>query len=148
MPDFIVRELDRSSMAHAVEARVPFLDHELVELCSRIPPQLKMRWFKEKYILRRAMRDLLPAPVLHRPKRGLEAPVDSWFRGPIPESIEDVLSPSALRRNGYFHPAEVAHLLARQRTGHRRFGRQLLGVAAVQLWHRMFVEGRDEISVA
>jgi asparagine synthase (glutamine-hydrolysing) len=148
MPNFVIRDLDRSSMAYSVEARVPFLDHELVELCSRIPPRFKMRWLQEKYVLRQAMRDRLPPVIAQRPKRGMEAPVDAWFRGTLPEQIEEVLTPASLRRTGYFEPAAVGRLLEQHRGRQGQFGRQLLGVTAVELWHRMFVEGNRAVPMA
>jgi asparagine synthase (glutamine-hydrolysing) len=148
MPNFVIRDLDRSSMAYSVEARVPFLDHEIVELCSRIPPRFKMRWLQEKYILRRAMSDLLPPAIAQRPKRGMQAPVDAWFRGALPEEVEEVLAPASLRHTGYFEPVAVGRLLEHHRARQGNFGRQLLGVAAVELWHRMFVEGSRAVPMA
>src|SRR5262249_52954334 len=113
MPSFVLRLLDRDSMAHGVEVRVPFLDHELVELCARIPTSLKLRGWTEKYILRRAMERQLPREIAWRRKNGLRAPVRSWLRSPkLPDFAVELLGPPALRRTGYFEPAVVATLLA------------------------------------
>ena len=81
----VVLGLDRASMAYSVEARVPFLDHELVEYCARIPPRVKMKWLREKHVLRRAMESVLPPDIVNRKKRGLQVPMDAWLRAPLPE---------------------------------------------------------------
>ena len=98
LPAYINHTLDAASMAYGLEARVPFLDHELVELCARIPPSLKLRGLREKYVLRRALEDALPRDILWRRKRPLMAPVEAWLRGPLPAFAEELLSPARLRR--------------------------------------------------
>ncbi len=84
LSDYIIRNLDATSMAYSLEVRVPFLDHELVELCNQIPPALKMRGLQEKHILRQAMRDNLPPEIHRRRKRALSAPYGQWIRD-LPE---------------------------------------------------------------
>jgi asparagine synthase (glutamine-hydrolysing) len=147
MPDFVVHTLDRLSMAHGLEARVPFLDHELVELCAQIPPRLKLRGSQEKYILRQALRGALPPEILGRNKRGLQAPVRGWLRGPLPPFAEDLLSPDRLRDKGYFAPDAVRALLEgyRRQTGPAE-GPSLLSVLAIQLWDELFVRGRGPLA--
>ena len=142
LQDFIIRDLDRSSMAYSLEARVPFLDHEVVEFCNTIPPNLKLRRFKEKDILRRAMADRLPEEIAQRRKRGMHAPIGGWLRGKLPDFVTEVLSEKNLRATGYFNAAVVKSLLVRHRQGHGDFARQIFGVIAVQLWHDLFVKGR------
>ncbi len=149
LPSFVLPVVDRGSMAKSLEARVPFLDHELVELTAQIPPRLKLKRLREKYILRRAIGDLIPREIVARRKRGLAAPVGEWIRDPIPEFAADLLSPSALRRTGYFRPEGVARTLEEHRGGARDRAGDLLGVLAVQLWDELFVKrsggprGRD-----
>jgi asparagine synthase (glutamine-hydrolysing) len=140
LSDFITRTLDAASMAYGLEARVPFLDHEFVELCSQIPPNLKMRGLHEKYILRRALEGALPIEILRRRKRGLSAPYWPWQRR-LPEFVADALSESALRTKGYFNPQHVRHMLEQHRDGKVQFGKELLGVLNVQLWDDLFVQG-------
>jgi asparagine synthase (glutamine-hydrolysing) len=137
LPGFINHGLDRSSMAASLEARVPFLDHKLVELCAQVPPALKMRWLREKHILRLAMRDCLPRAIVAREKRGLSAPLISWLRGPLPDFARDLLSERCLRATGYFEPAAVADLLTRHRAGSANYAHQLVAVLTVQLWDAM-----------
>jgi len=141
LQDYIVNKLDRVSMAHSLEVRVPFLDHEVVEFCARIPPSLKMRRLQEKYILRRSMRGLLPEEIRTRKKRGLVAPYQQWFREELPEFAREMLSAKRLRENGYFNPAGVSFLLKQHRSGKRDYGRVLVGVLGTQLWHDFFLSG-------
>jgi len=141
LPDCIVHHLDRASMAHSLEARVPFLDHELVEFCARIPPSLKMKGMQEKYILRQSMQKLLPPDILRRKKRALSAPVQQWFREDLPDFAQDVLSRKCLGENGYFNPEYVMQMLQEHRSGKENYGRLLIGVLGIQLWHDLFLRG-------
>jgi len=138
LPEFITHGLDRTSMAFGLEVRVPFLDHELVEFCSRIPPTLKMRGFREKYILREALRGVLPEEIRTRKKRPLSAPVQHWWRRALPQFAEDSLSQRSLREKGYFQPAFVKELLDRHRRGEGNYGSHLSTVLAVQIWQDLF----------
>ena len=140
LPDLIIHTLDRATMARSLEARVPFLDHELAEMCFRLPPSIKMRGLQEKYVLRKAMAGRLPRPIVRRGKQGMETPVATWFRGEIPEVVAETLSPSSLRSAGLFDPAAVGRLLKRHRSGRADHGRQLAGVVALQIWRRHFLE--------
>jgi asparagine synthase (glutamine-hydrolysing) len=138
LPSLIVLTLDRQSMAHGVEARVPFLDHELIELCAQIPPTHMLRGLREKYVLRRALEHDLPPEVVWRRKWGLRAPCATWLRDPLPEFAEDLLSPPRLRAKGYFRPEAVQQGLAVHRRGGRQEAGLLIGVLAVQLWDELF----------
>jgi asparagine synthase (glutamine-hydrolysing) len=141
LPDVILHRVDRASMAHAVEVRLPFLDHPLVEYCATIPPSLKLRWRREKEILRRAVTGLLPREIVTRRKRGLRAPVAGWFRSPLPEFALHLLSESSLRAKGYFDPGAVTSLRRAAGAGSPRAPRLLLGVLAIQTWDEIFRRG-------
>ncbi len=138
LADGVVQGLDRASMAHSVEARVPFLDHEVVEFCARIPPAVKMRWLEEKAVLRAAMADALPAAIVHRRKHAMQVPGNDWMRGPLPDFAEALLDPGMLRESGYFDPAAVARLLAAHRAGREDFGQVLMAVLGLQIWDDVF----------
>src|SRR4029077_16304004 len=113
--DGSVLSRDRMSMAYSVEARVPFLDHELVEFCARIPPRVKMKWLREKHILRRAMESVLPPYIVLRKKWALHLPWEEWLRDDLPPFAAELLSDRALRETGYFDPGNVASILRRHR---------------------------------
>lgn len=143
LPDRIESVLDRATMAYSLEARVPFLDHVLVEFCASIPSSVKMRWFTEKQVLRDAMRDVLPPELAQRKKRGMAAPLRHWMKSPLPEFAEELLSDTSLRRTGYFNPAVVARM--RGRAGHEKKSRSaggLMSVLMVQLWDDLFIRRR------
>jgi asparagine synthase (glutamine-hydrolysing) len=138
LPEFVNHALDRTSMAFGLEVRVPFLDHELVELFSRIPPALKMCGFQEKHILREALRGVLPEEIRTRRKNGLRAPYRQWWRGKLPEFATDALSARSLREKGYFQPAFVQKLLDRHRVGDGAYGYHLNAILTVQMWEDIF----------
>jgi asparagine synthase (glutamine-hydrolysing) len=138
LPAYINLTLDAASMAYGLEARVPFLDHELVELCARIPSSLKLRGLREKYVLRRALEGVLPGDILWRRKRPLMAPVGAWLRGPLPAFAEELLSPARLQATGYFEPTAVQGLVTEVRAGRGLDARLLLMVLGVQLWDALF----------
>ena len=140
LPGFILHELDRSTMACSLEARVPYLDHELVELAARVPADLKLRGLREKYVLRRALWERLPREIASRRKWGLRSPTEAWLRGGLPPFAEALLRPEALRASGYFEPAAVAGLLEQQRAG-GRVASTLTAVLVVQLWDELFRRG-------
>jgi asparagine synthase (glutamine-hydrolysing) len=138
---------DRVAMAHAVEGRFPFLDHRLVEFCNRLPSGLKLHGLEEKYLLKRAVGDLLPPVIRERPKQPYRAPIASAFLGTdAPEWVAEMLAPSALRASGYFNPAAVAGLAEKGcRTGHlsEQESMALAAVLSTQLLHALFVTGFD-----
>lgn len=142
LPDRIESVLDRASMAYSVEARVPFLDHVLVEFCASIPSSVKMRWLTEKQVLRDAMRDVLPRELAQRKKRGMSSPNRHWLKPPLPDFAEALLTDGALSRAGYFDPGTVAQL--RERPGRGNSGRPgiLMAVLMVQLWDDLFIRRR------
>jgi asparagine synthase (glutamine-hydrolysing) len=140
LPNFVTRLLDSLSMAYGLEVRVPFLDHELFELCARVPPEWKLRGLREKYVLRRAVAQDLPREIAWRKKRGLAAPFRQWMRE-LPEFAAELLSEEQLLARGYFEPAAVAALVAEHRSGAANHAKSLLGVLAVQLWDDLFVRG-------
>ena len=123
LPADILVKVDRMSMAHSLEARVPFLDRAVVELTRRIPARLRMRGLTTKYLLRQAMGDRLPATVLRGKKRGFNVPMPSWLAGGLRDFTRDTLSRDRLERQGLFDPAAVQRLVddhAARRADHSR----------------------------
>jgi len=141
MPNFIVHMLDHNSMASSLEARVPFLDHELLEFCAAIPPKLKMKRRREKHILREATKHILPAEIVNRQKRGLRAPIREWLAGPLPDFAAEMLSEESVGDKGYLDPALVSDILNRHRRGEEGCGRPLMACLVVH-WDDVFLPER------
>ncbi|HLF26105.1 MAG TPA: asparagine synthase (glutamine-hydrolyzing) [Anaerolineae bacterium] len=138
--DFINFEVDRMSMASSVEARPPFLDHQLWEFCAGLPPECKLSPNGNKLLLRLALKQRLPDTILRQPKRGLATPHAAWWRSEsLPAWAEACLHPSALAEAGYFAAEEVARLRALHRSGRADVSRLLMGVLTTQLWHDEFI---------
>lgn len=143
----VIPHLDLFSMAHSVEARVPFLDHSFVEFCALIPPSIKMRGWEEKAVLRRAMHGILPAEVCRRKKFGLSAPTRDWMAAALPEFAATTLSPKQLQDRGWFHPAAVMRLLTEHRSGGVDHSRLLMMILTTQLWDEMFLKQFSAVNV-
>ncbi|HMA35468.1 MAG TPA: asparagine synthase (glutamine-hydrolyzing) [Chloroflexia bacterium] len=132
---------DRMSMAWSLESRVPLLDYRLVELAMRIPPQIKLRHLEPKHILRRAVADLLPAPVAaRRDKKGFPTPIGPWFAGPLQGWVrEQLLGPEAAARE-LFDPAAVGRLLDDHVAGRADGSKTLWMMLNTEAWFKQFIE--------
>jgi asparagine synthase (glutamine-hydrolysing) len=111
LPADILVKVDRMSMAHSLESRVPFLDRSVVELARRIPPALRLRGLTTKYLLKRAMAHRLPASVVGGKKRGFNVPMPAWLAGDLRDFTRDTLSPARVRAQGLFDPSAVTRLI-------------------------------------
>jgi asparagine synthase (glutamine-hydrolysing) len=139
--DFINVEVDKMSMAHSIEARVPFLDHRLWEFCAGLPPRLKIHRHTEKYLLRQAARGLLPEATRRRRKKGLAAPYHHWLRANrLPDWAETALSSAALQQTGLFQPEQVQTLRLAHQHGQPNRGALLMGILSVQVWFETFIK--------
>lgn len=119
LPGDILTKVDRASMAHSLEVRVPLLDHRLVEWASSLPPGLKLRGAEGKYILKKTLEPDLPREVLYRPKMGFSVPLTSWLRGPLAGRVREALMTGTVARCGYFEPQVLNKLLNQHIEGHR-----------------------------
>jgi len=119
LPGDILTKVDRASMAHALEVRVPVLDHKLVEWAGTLPASLKLRGGEGKWILKRALEPWLPREVLYRPKMGFAVPLARWFRGPLRERVRAALLGETLAGSGLVDPKAVAGLLEAHQSGRR-----------------------------
>ena len=137
----LLRYEDRNSMAHSIETRLPFLDYRLVEFVFALPEGYRVRGTTTKWILRRALRDVLPAGVrARRDKMGYETPTDLWFRGPLRARLEEILlAPDALSRE-YLAEAPLRRELEAYFAGHRAIGLQVWRWLHLELWLRRFVQ--------
>ena len=133
--DDLLVKTDRASMAHSLEARVPFLDPVVATLALALPTRLKVRGFSKKRLLRKAVAPLLPHSVVYGRKRGFSIPAAAWLRGPLVPFAREVLSADTLRRQGFFRPETVARLLDDHVAGREDLSRQLWGLLTFTLWH-------------
>jgi asparagine synthase (glutamine-hydrolysing) len=148
LPDDLLVKVDIASMAHSLEARSPFLDHEFMEFAATIPSNLKVRGRTKKYILKRALSDLLPEEILHRPKMGFGVPIDHWLRYELRELAYDtLLGPRCLGR-GYFRSETIRRLLDEHARGRANWHYLLWTLLMLELWHRTYVDGDGELATS
>ncbi len=140
LPDNILTKIDRMSMAVSVEARVPFLDHRLVEFVASLPHQVNIRNFGTKRLLRRTMAPILPARTLQRPKQAFRVPLAEWFRGDLRELLVDTLTASAARQRGILRFNAVQALIGEHLHGRRSHGQPLWNLLCLELWLKSFVD--------
>ena len=144
LPDDILVKVDRMSMAHSLETRVPFLDHRLVEFVAMIPDNLKLRKSimgkTGKFILKRAFNTLLPEVIQKRQKHGFTLPVDLWFRDELREMALDVLSESHVKRIGILNPRTVSQMLDEHLQGKANHKDTLWSCFVFVLWYQNWIE--------
>jgi asparagine synthase (glutamine-hydrolysing) len=141
LPLDILTKVDRMSMAHSIEARVPLLDHKLVEFAATIPPELQLRNGTGKNLFKRAMRGVLPEAILTRPKRGFAIPLGHWFRGRLAPFVRDLLLSDASRSRGLFERSEIERVLERPSRGMEDLDLELWTLISLELWCRLFLDG-------
>lgn len=142
LPDDLLVKVDIASMAHGLEARSPFLDHELMEFAASLPSDLKLRGGIKKYILKRAAVQWLPPEIIDRPKMGFGVPIDAWFRAELKELLSDLIRSTRFRERSIFDPARVERLLDEHVSGARAWHYPLWNVLMLELWHRAFIDQR------
>lgn len=132
---------DRVSMAASIESRVPLLDHRLVELLARTPPTVKFAGGELKVLLKRAMAHLVPREVLERrDKMGFPVPLSQWSKGPLKETVRDILLGAPARQRGIFSPIAIESAMDQP----EHFDRDLWGLLAIELWHRQYMDGAHQ----
>lgn len=140
LPCLNLMTTDKTSMAVNLEVRVPFLNREMIEMAARMPPKLKLRGLKRKYILKRALENVLPKDVVWRKKAGFGAPIRSWLRGPLRPLVSDLLSEETIRRRGLFRHKEVMRIVDNNISGREDNNLQVFQLLGLELWHREFVD--------
>jgi asparagine synthase (glutamine-hydrolysing) len=136
----ILTKVDRASMAVSLEVRAPFLDPHVAEFAASLPAHYKLRGGKSKYILKRAVADLLPPFVTRRSKKGFGVPVAEWLKGKLKPLARDLLSPERVRRAGVFNPDYVTRLQDEHERGVANHRKLLWTLLMFELWHESFVE--------
>jgi asparagine synthase (glutamine-hydrolysing) len=140
LPELLLMRVDKMTMATSVEARVPFLDHHLVEYAMSLPVDLKINGMSGKHILKRALAKVLPPDLLYRRKRGFGAPVREWFRGAGSEVLSGHIMNSSMRQRELFNYEFIARLLGEHRRGARDWSFHLWALLNVSLWYDRWID--------
>jgi asparagine synthase (glutamine-hydrolysing) len=148
LPDDLLTKVDRMSMLHSLEVRVPILDHRLVELACTVPFSLKIKGQTTKYIFKKAISGLVPPSILKQRKQGFAVPIQRWFREDLYGFAKKILLGERTVSGRYFDLNYVRWLLEEHAAGRQRFGTQLYALAVFEIWSRMTEESRTALSSA
>ena len=139
LPDNLLERGDRMTMAASLEARMPFMDHELAAYVSSLPDEYRVRGRTTKWILREAMKQLLPQAILERPKVGFRVPVNEWFRGPMKDYLYEHLTGAESRTRHYYHAQALQQVLAEHVAGRQNHEKLLWSLLTLEIWHRQYL---------
>ena len=140
LPEDVLTKVDRMSMAHSIESRVPLLDNEVIEFAASLPASVKIHKGRRKHVLKEAARGLLPEGILDRKKQGFGVPLGVWFRGGLTDVFSDVLSAPRTRQRGYFNQAFVDRIVGEHLTRRRDHTLRLWQLLVFELWHRRYLD--------
>ena len=140
LPEDVLTKVDRMSMAHSIESRVPLLDNAVIDYAAALPSSLKIHRGRRKHILKEAVRDLLPDGILDRQKQGFGVPLGVWFRGGLADIFSDVLGSPRTRQRGYFNTEFVDRIVREHLAGRRDHTLRLWQLLVFELWHRQYLD--------
>jgi asparagine synthase (glutamine-hydrolysing) len=140
LPEDVLTKVDRMSMAHSIESRVPLLDNEVIDYAATLPEHLKIHNGRRKHVLKEAIKDLVPSSLLERKKQGFGIPLGVWFRGGLTDIFTDVLGSARTRQRGYFQPGFVDRLMHEHLSGRRDHTLRLWQLLVFELWHRHYID--------
>jgi asparagine synthase (glutamine-hydrolysing) len=141
LPDDLLVKVDRATMAHSLEARVPYLDHRFVELAARLEPSLKQRGDTRKYALKKLAEKFLPHDIVHRRKQGFVMPLSTWLEGGLRTHVDRSLGPAGLARRGLLRRDALERLLGEHRAGRRNNAGRLWALTVLELWFERHAPG-------
>jgi len=139
LPDDLLLKADKMTMANALELRVPFLDHKLVEFAAQLPQEMKLHRGTGKMLLRRIMKNVLPASILNRSKKGFPVPTMSWLRGPLKEFTRETLLAQSSACHNYFDPQVLREIVDQHEAGADR-QQEIWTLLVFEQWYRAFVQ--------
>jgi asparagine synthase (glutamine-hydrolysing) len=140
LPEDILTKVDRTSMAHSIESRVPLLDNDVIDFALTLPAAMKIRRGRRKHVLKRVAAHFLPAGLIDRRKQGFAVPLDVWFRGSLRELFADTLLSQRAMQRGYFDPAFVRRLVREHVSGTRDHALRLWQLVVLEKWHQQYVD--------
>ena len=141
LQDWCIIRQDKNTMAHSLEIRLPFLDHNLIELAFRVPPRLRTTDCATRSSNARSLPNLLPREVTHRKKNPFFLPMEFFFEHPqIRRLIAETLNEDQVRKRGYFEPSYVKNLLGKMETREFIYLKQVMALVILELWHRIFID--------
>lgn len=140
LPDFLLLRGDKLTMANSLEARIPLLDHKLVEFAARLPTKYKLHRGDRKYLLKRVAERMLPREIIHRKKQGFPIPIDRWLRNEARPLMRDMLSQESLQRRGLFNPQYIEQLMQQHESGFADNTTELWGLVSLEIWMRRMVD--------
>ena len=140
MPEDILAVTDRMSMLHSLEVRVPFADHRLMEFCATIPPEMKMRWFTKKFLLKKATRPYLPKEVIDHRKQGFIGPMTQWLKTDLKDYVQETLSRDKLGRHGYLNFSVVERIIEEHLSGKQIHDTLIWSMLIFQKWYDLYID--------
>tara|TARA_X000000950_G_scaffold284986_1_gene389497 strand:+ start:137 stop:1696 length:1560 start_codon:yes stop_codon:yes gene_type:complete len=140
LPDHNLIYTDKMSMSTGVEVRVPFLDSELIEFAASIPDRLRISWFQEKYILKKAMEPYLPNEIIYRPKTGFGSPVRRWIKHDLKDYVREMLNERAIKGRDLFNPKKITELIEANESGKIDASYTIFSLLCLEIWFRKFID--------
>jgi len=140
LPDDILSVTDRMSMYHSLEVRVPFIDHKLLEFCATIPSEMKMKWFQKKYLLKKAVKSILPQDIISHRKQGFIGPMAQWLKKDLKSYTEDNLNEKSLKKHGLLNFETIKKVMNNHFSGREIHDTLIWSLLIFQKWYEMYIE--------
>lgn len=140
LPDYLLLRGDKLTMANSLEARVPLLDHKLVEFAASLPINMKLRGRQRKYLLKRAAGRLIPESIINRPKQGFPIPIEKWLRKEARPLMRDLLSTDSIGQRGLFNQNVINGMMEQHESGMKDYSTELWGLMSFEMWMQRFIE--------